>query len=142
MIDSVGGKLAAQALQQPQGMEEVGKAGKKEGGASFQEVMNKQTEAANQIDQVDQAKAPEKVDGMEKTDGVAVRLENFMKGVLKDEAKIDKMMERCMNGGPVEPKDMMQIQALVYSYSQKIDLTTKIVEKSVGGLKQLLNTQV
>lgn len=138
--DPIGGKLAAQALQQPQGLQEVGKAGKKEGGASFQEVMTRQTEAANQVEQ---AKAAGPVEAMPKTEGVEKsRINDFMNGVLKDEKQIDKMMAKCMRGGAMEQKDMLQMQALIYSYSQKIDLATKVVEKATGGLKQVMNTQV
>lgn len=138
--DPIGGKLAAQALQQPQNLQEVGKTAKQGGGATFQEVMNRQTEEANQVEA---AKAAGPVEATQKTEGVEKsRIDDFMKSVLKDEKQIDKMMARCMSGGMIDQKEMLQMQALIYSYSQKVDLATKVVEKATGGLKQVMNTQV
>ncbi|MBA2663114.1 MAG: hypothetical protein H0U74_12530 [Bradymonadaceae bacterium] len=140
MSDPISGKMASQALQQPQESQPVGGGSKDSHGASFKDVISRQSEAA---EPVDTTRGSGPVEPAAKTEGVErSRMDNFVKGVLKDEQQIDRMMARCMRGGPVDQKEMLQMQALIYSYSQKVDLATKVVEKATGGLKQVMNTQV
>ena len=66
----------------------------------------------------------------------------FVSGVLKDEAKIEKMMNRCAKGQTLDQGELLQMQGLIYSYGQKIDLASKVVDKATSGLKQVMQTQV
>ena len=144
-MDPVSGKISSQMAQQLQqaqqasGAEGAAKAGGD--GASFGEVLQRQqAEAAQQAEgaqQAQEAQAPEQVQGKEEA-----RLESFVQGVMGDEAKIDAMMDSCLKGESLSQGELLQMQALIYGYSQKVDLATKVVEKTTGGLKQMMNTQV
>lgn len=142
MTDPISGQLASQAMQQPtatQGVEGPARGGQNPS-TSFKEVMAEKTEAAGQVDGAPKAQAveaPEKVEKVHKA-----QLDDFVNGILTNETDLKRMMEHCMQGGAMGQQEMLQMQALIYSYSQKVDLTTKVVEKATGGLKQVMNTQV
>ncbi|MFU8806296.1 MAG: hypothetical protein ACNA8W_20970 [Bradymonadaceae bacterium] len=145
MTDPISGQLAAQALQQPattQGIDGPGQ-GPSPGGASFKDVMTEQTQAAGGVDGPGEAQAVQEVQAPEVAERVEqAQLDDFIDGILANEKDLKRMMEQCMNGGAMGQQEMLQMQALIYSYSQKVDLTTKVVEKATGGLKQVMNTQV
>jgi hypothetical protein len=150
VTDPISGKLASQMAQQIQQMQEAGEAGGSQGasgsggagGASFQEVMQQQqAEAAQGVEGAQGAEAPQPIEQVEGGEE-ASRLENFVQDVMSDEKKIDEMMESCLNGGDMSQDEMLQMQSLIYGYSQKVDLATKVVEKAAGGVKQMMNTQV
>ncbi len=143
MADPISGKLAMQVtqLQQAQGPSaaELAKPGK--GGASFGEVLAQKQDQAQQVQgpqQVEQAKPVTPVEASPS----AARIDKFVSGVLKDEAKIEKMMSRCAKGQTLDQGELLQMQGLIYSYGQKIDLASKVVDKATSGLKQVMQTQV
>ena len=154
MTDPIQGASAAmqsiQKLQQSSvdgaGMDPSSKIGQQGAtqGPSFKEVMQ---ERASQVEQTQGVQAPEatnKADALppaNKTEATQ-RLDNFVKGVFKDEAKINRMMQRCARGKTLEQGELLQLQGLIYSYGQKIDLASKLVDKATGGVKQIMNTQV
>lgn len=146
MSDPIQGtKLAMQSLQGVgQGLDEVGQsAGSKQlDGPSFQDVLGGQ--------QIDPAQAPQRVDPAQAVDATppaeqidpAAQLDDFVKGVFQDEAKIEEMMARCTGGQTLSQGELLQLQGLIYGYAQKIELASKVVDKATGGLKQVMNTQV
>lgn len=72
----------------------------------------------------------------------AQKLDHFVEGVFKDQAKIEKMMRRCVRGKTLSQPELLRLQGLIYGYAQKVELASKIVDKATGGLKQVMNTQV
>lgn len=106
--------------------------------ASFQEVMSQV-----QAREVEATAAPAQVEQVSKAEGPAqVRLQEFLDGVRSDETRLDAMMDQSMSGKPMSQQDLLQMQALIYSYSQKVDMASKAVSNAAGGMKQLMNTQV
>lgn len=106
-------------------------------GASFKDVLNEkmdETQGAD-VDGVDAIEAPDSSQMRE-------RVDNFMKDVLNDEKELDKIMSRASNGADMSNQELLKMQALVYGYAQKVDLATKVVEKSTAGVKQMMQTQV
>ena len=96
---------------------------------------------ANQADptaRVDVASPAQKVE----RSSAAQKLDNFVEGVFKDQAKIEKMMRRCVRGKTLSQPELLRLQGLIYGYAQKVELASKIVDKATGGLKQVMNTQV
>ena len=147
MTDPISGKIASQAIQQmdpgqgvggPKGTSGTGR------GPSFQEVMNRQqAEAANEAQAAEGAGAPQEVDRVGQVDKPEqARLDQFVDGILKDEKLLDAMMARCMGGEAMSQQELLQMQGLIYAYSQKVELASKLVEKATGGVKQIMNTQV
>ena len=139
MTDPIAGKLAMQAIQQPnaQALEKAG--GPPKGPkTSFQEVMTQKQQQAQAPEKVNAPAAPEQVNKSES----AQRMDKFVEGVLNDEKKIDRLMAKNTTGGGLDQSELLQLQGLIYGYSQKVDLASKVVDKATGGLKQIMNTQV
>lgn len=62
--------------------------------------------------------------------------------VLASEKRLDEMLQRASRGGAMSQRDLLQLQVAVYDCSLKVDVATKVVDKSAGALRQLLTTQV
>jgi transcription termination factor NusB len=69
-------------------------------------------------------------------------LMNLMDGVEKGQASLDKLIGSAMQGKKFSNAELLSLQASMYKYSQEMDLTSKIVEKTTTGLKDTLKTQV
>ncbi len=70
------------------------------------------------------------------------RLEAHVTGLLDNEAEIDQLITRSVEGDHMSPRELLELQALVYGYTQRVEVATRVVDKSVGALKQLLQMQV
>lgn len=161
MVDPVSNEGISKVAQQA-GLDEAGKGSEATSSdgpdsASFQDVLEGKMEAGK-ADQAEAAKQAEQVEGAEEVrkseraemhdvDGVRdgaerVKLEKFMKSVSGDKAEIDHMMERVSNGANLDQKELLEMQALIYSYSQKVEIASKVVEKGTGGLKQMMQMRV
>lgn len=135
MTDPIqGSQLAMQSIQKLDGAE-LDKTSPQADGPSFKEVMSTHT---------DPAKAPERPAAVEASEQVdpAKKLDDFVQGVFEDQARIEEMMGRCVDGKNLSQGELLQLQGLIYAYAQKVDLASKVVDKATGGLKQVMNTQV
>ncbi|MFP4598350.1 MAG: hypothetical protein ACLFVJ_08860 [Persicimonas sp.] len=156
MTDPISGTAASQMAEQAK---QVGGEGAASGGsdsaskASFDDVLSEvqgreveQTQGVDKTQDVGQAQEVEGIEGVDKAqqaDGPAAdRLRGFLDGMSTDEAELDQMMDKSINGGDMSQKDLLQMQALMYGYSQKVELTTKAVSNAASGMKQIMNTQV
>ena len=72
----------------------------------------------------------------------AKSLMSVMDGVEKGQASLDKLIGSAMQGKKFSNAELLSLQASMYKYSQEMDLTSKIVEKTTTGLKETLKTQV
>ena len=159
MTDPISGKVASQAAQQASEISENqsgvdDSSGSKK--ASFDDVLSDvqgrqadQADGAGAVDgpqQVDEAQRGEAVEAagdVQKSEGPAEsRLREFVEGVSTDEAKLDKMMSKSLSGGDMSKQELLQMQALIYNYSQKVELASKAVSNVASGMKQIMNTQV
>lgn len=70
------------------------------------------------------------------------RLTKMLAGLLSGQDKMTKIMNMALSGRQFSPGELLAMQAGVYRFGQELDLTTKVVEKFTGGIKQTLNTQV
>jgi len=69
-------------------------------------------------------------------------LTSLMDGVEKGQASLDKLIGSALQGKKFSNTELLGLQASMYKYSQEMDLTSKIVEKTTSGLKDTLKTQV
>ena len=142
MTDPVSGEAAAQAVEQlsPEtdvldGVEGAGD------GADFSEMMESSPEGdVDGVDETMEVDAPQVVEPVEEVGEIPT--EDFIQQLLEEEEHIEEMMERCLDGGAMEQEEMLQMQAAIYSYSQRVDLTTKVVDSATSGVEQVMNTQV
>jgi hypothetical protein len=144
MIDGIASKAVvqqAQQAQQAQQTDKVGGANKAGEGASFQEVMQRQEVQAAQDAKPAEVQKVEAASEAKKSPA-AQKLDSFVESVGRDEAKIEAMMKRCAKGQTMSPQELLQLQGVMYGYTQKVELASKLVDKTTGGLKQIMNTQV
>lgn len=126
--------------------------------SSFQEVLDEQ-QSSEEIGAVDGSERagggdePSRVEEAELREledlqsssgdeGRSVKFKQFVEGISDDKQEIDRMLETGLGGGNLDQKELLEMQALIYSYSKKVELTSKVVEKGTGGLKQMMQMRV
>lgn len=147
MTDPVSGQAASQAVEQvahqPEAVDEPEGA---EPTRDFDESMESHQEGAENPQAAGGVEAPDQVERVESVDRVeridATDTDDFIQKMLRDESEIDEMMQRALDGQAMDQQEMLQMQAVIYSYSQRVDLTTKIVDNATGAVEQVMNTQV
>ncbi len=70
------------------------------------------------------------------------KLTSMLQNLLTGQDKMTKIMDVALSGRQFSPSELLAMQAGVYRFTQELDLTSKVVEKATGGIKQTLNTQV
>ncbi len=73
-----------------------------------------------------------------KFDGIA----KFFRGMDSRKSSLDTMIKQAMNGKAFNNKELLALQYKVSQFSLEMDLTSKVVDKTTGGIKQAMNTQV
>ena len=79
------------------------------------------------------------------SDGAAppqTRMHAEVQRLLQDEQNIDELLQRSLTGDSMSPRELLSVQALVYGYTQRVELATKIVDRMASGMKTLLQMQV
>ncbi len=140
MTDPVSADMANQAVQSAAELQDVQGTG---GDGDFSETMA-QADAGPQ--DASAVQEPPAVDEIDQVDGIEAASEiptdDFVQRLLDEESNIQDMMQNCLNGSEMGQEEMLQMQAVIYSYSQRVDLTTKVVENATSGIKDVMNTQV
>lgn len=147
MTDPVSGEMASQAIEQVAdqagGVDEVDGA---EPTSDFSEMMESHQQPDADVQAGEQVQESMQVDGAEEVDRVEevseIPTDDFVQELMREESNIHEMMERCLSGNGLDQQEMLQMQAVIYSYSQRVELTTKVVEAATGGIEQVMNTQV
>lgn len=74
---------------------------------------------------------------------------NFSKGVTRlmesmksRKAEVDSLIQKAMNGKNFNNRELLVLQYKISSFSMEMDLISKVVDKTTGGIKQAMNTQV
>jgi len=154
---------------QPQQLET--QVGQKAGGTSFQQTMQtqqtQQTQKPNEIQQANKTnksrsirdiahtqrpQSSQKVNATKKTESTHLNkvktdkktggLTKLMEGMTNRKKDLDKLIQSALKGQSFNQKELLVLQYKVSTFSMEMDLTSKVVEKSTGGLKQAMNTQV
>jgi len=79
---------------------------------------------------------------VEAPSATARNLVSMMDNVEKGQASLDKLIGSAFDGKKFSNAELLSLQASMYKYTQEMDLTSKIVEKTTTGLKDTLKTQV
>lgn len=66
----------------------------------------------------------------------------FFRSMDGRKAGLDQMIKQAMNGKAFNNKELLALQYKVSQFSLEMDLTSKVVDKTTGGIKQAMNTQV
>lgn len=157
MVDPVSSEGVKQAVEQAgadgAGDKETSEAVSSAGEASFEEVFENKSAADDpeSVSEADRAERVERrdVEEVEDVDSTTASqndgdsaLREFVDGLSDRKSDIDEMLERTMNGEDLDQQELLEMQMLVYQYSQKVELASKTVEKATGGLKQMMQVQV
>jgi len=163
MVDPVSSEAVSKIAESQGASPTAGEAGEvgdsaSADGPSFQEVLDdkqaaEEAAAAEDAGRAAGAEEPQGVDEVEldeledlrATDSGEerpVKFEKFVEGISGDKQEIDQMLEAGLGGGNLDQKELLEMQALIYSYSKKVELTSKVVEKGTGGLKQMMQMRV
>jgi hypothetical protein len=59
-----------------------------------------------------------------------------------DQKRMDEVLALAQSGKSFSPAELLSLQTQVYRSSQQLDLAGKVVEKTTGGVKQVLQTQL
>ena len=60
----------------------------------------------------------------------------------RDERRLERYVRRAMAGRDFELPELVAMQSLVFRYSQRVELLSKLVDRVTGALKQTLQTQI
>lgn len=129
----------AQQTQQAFGSQQVSQA------AGAQQTQGQLSGQIGVQDVLREAKAKQmspstRVGATEKTE--ESKLTRMIDNLVNGQDKMTKIMHLALSGRQFSPTELLAMQAGVYRFSQELDLTSKVVEKASGGIKQTLNTQV
>lgn len=80
------------------------------------------------------------VGGAEKAE--SSHLLHMIQKISQGESEMNKIMSEAMSGKQFSPADLIGMQAKVFHFTQELDLTSKVIEKATGGIKQTLSTQL
>lgn len=85
------------------------------------------------------SKGPLRAQGSE---GITNEVGRVIAELRSDERRLDRFVRQAARGGPMDPAELLSMQALVYRYSQRVDLLAKLVERLTGAVRQTLQTQL
>jgi hypothetical protein len=139
-----GAMKGANHAQAPQSTQHVDQAQK------LQEIDKaKQIEQANKIDKTAMNKADLNRSATGKMDPVSQKSEvskskSMLMGMVDNLEKGQVDMDKLLNSKNMNfsTSDLLKLQAGMHKYTLELDLTSKVVEKATGGLKETLKTQV
>jgi hypothetical protein len=69
-------------------------------------------------------------------------IKKILNQAVDTENKMDQRLREITSGKVYSPSELLALQAEVFRYSQSIETVSRVTDKLVGGLKQILSTQV
>jgi len=60
----------------------------------------------------------------------------------KDERRLDSYVRRALGGGDFSLQELVAMQSLVYRYTQRVEMLSKLVDRVTSAVKQALRTPV
>jgi hypothetical protein len=79
---------------------------------------------------------------VEHTHPIRRALADWMGRFIEDEDRVDHLLALAESGHVFSNTELLALQAEVYRTTLELDLASKVVEKGVDTIKQLMNTQV
>jgi flagellar hook-basal body complex protein FliE len=98
---------------------------------------------SNQVNKTDKtAKSDMNKLNANKGNSVQQKLSGFLDGLNNRKKTVDGMMDKALKGKVFNNREMLKLQYEVSLFSLEMDLTSKVVDKVTGGIKQVMQTQV
>jgi hypothetical protein len=73
---------------------------------------------------------------------LARTVEGLVQRVSANEARVDALLDAAARGKTFTPAELIAMQAVVFRYSQAVELLSRGADRLVGAVKQTLGTQV
>ena len=67
---------------------------------------------------------------------------SMLERVVKEETRIDRVLEAAARGKTFSPAELLALQAAVFRYSQTVEVVSRVADRLVGAIKQTMGTQV
>lgn len=104
--------------------------------SKFDAVMNKKVETNKPVEQLQ--KIPS-IQSISKTNNV---ISSILSSLEQGNARVDALLKSSLSKKNMSNQELLAMQAGMYKYTQELDLCSKVVDKAVNGLKDVLKTQV
>ena len=104
--------------------------------SKFDAVMDKKAEANKSVEQIQKIPSTQNIS---KANGV---ISSIMSSLEQGNARIDALLNTSLSKKNMSNQELLAMQAGMYKYTQELDLCSKVVDKAVNGLKDVLKTQV
>jgi hypothetical protein len=69
-------------------------------------------------------------------------VKKILNQAVNTENNMDQRLREITSGKIFSPSELIALQAEVFRYSQSVEVVSRVTDKVVGGLKQILSTQV
>ncbi|MFH0902350.1 MAG: hypothetical protein V2A73_17090 [Pseudomonadota bacterium] len=73
---------------------------------------------------------------------VTSTLSSVLGGLIKDEQSVNRGLSLAMTGRTFSPQELIALQARVMQYSQVLQISSQLLDKATGAVKQVVSTQV
>ena len=73
---------------------------------------------------------------------VSKQITDVITQLRRDEKRLERYVRRAMAGQDFELPELVAMQSLVFRYSQRVELLSKLVDRVTGAVKQTLQTQI
>lgn len=73
---------------------------------------------------------------------IAQSLHQLMSSMEAQRKEIDRAIHSAMGGRTFTPSELLLLQAKVYTYSQDMEMISRMVDRTVSSVKTTLNTQL
>lgn len=70
------------------------------------------------------------------------KLTDIISSIENGTKKVDAIIKSSLSNKNMSNAELLQMQAVIYKYSQELDLCSKVVDKATNGLRDVLKTQV
>lgn len=104
--------------------------------SKFDAVMDKKAEVTKPIEQLQ--KTPS-IQNISKAKNV---ISSILSSLEQGNARVDALLKSSLSKKSMSNQELLAMQAGMYKYTQELDLCSKVVDKAVNGLKDVLKTQV
>ena len=104
----------------------------------FAEVLKEQSKVAPAVD----SSATVPVASVEKPGPGVEMVKGLLENATKAEKKMDQRLAEVAKGKVYSPQELIALQVEAFRYSQSVEVVSRVTDKVVGGIKQILSIQV
>lgn len=104
--------------------------------SKFDGVMDKKAEASKPTEPLQKIFSSQPISKTTNT------ISSILSSLEQGNARVDALLKSSLSKKSMSNSELLAMQAGMYKYTQELDLCSKVVDKAVNGLKDVLKTQV